>query len=108
MSGLPAAAAARYSQFPVTLGERKEFEGSLVTQIEGDFPGRSFGHVIDVPNFGQIYLATLKVEESDFDPSTQVPKNTQITLNMIEMQMGCLGSGTLTGGSGKTNGSTEP
>jgi hypothetical protein len=60
--------------------------------------------VIDVPNFGKIYLATLKIEESDFDPKTGVPKKTEITLNMIELQMGCVGSGGLTGGSGKTNG----
>jgi hypothetical protein len=85
--------------------EKKSIECSLVHQVEGDFPGRSFGHVIDVPHFGKIHLATLKIEESDFDPKTGIPKKTEFTLNMIEMEMGCVGSGNLTGGSGKTNGS---
>lgn len=105
---LPPEVGSRYNQLPSSSTEQRVVECSLVNQAEGGYPGRSFGHVIDVPNFGKIYLATLKLEESDFDPSKQTFKKTQITLNMIEMQMGCIGSGTLTAGSGKTNGSSYP
>ena len=66
------------------------------------------GHAIDVPNFGKIYLATLTVEQSDYDTPTGAPRKTTITLNMIEMVMGCVGVGNLMGGGGKTNGGTAP
>jgi hypothetical protein len=80
----------------------------LVNQVEGGYPGRSFGHAIDVPNFGKIYLGNLTIEQSDFDTPNGAPRKTTITLNMIEMVMGCVGGGTLGGGSGKTNGVTAP
>lgn len=105
---VPTEVSSRYNQLPSSSTQQRVVECSLVNQVEGGYPGRSFGHVIDVPNFGKIYLATLKLEESDFDAPTQTFKKTLITLNMIEMQLGCIGSGSLTSGSGKTNGGTYP
>lgn len=97
----------RYT-LPTASKRQRTFECSLIHKVEGDYPGQSFGHVIDVPHFGKIYLATLRIDESDFDPKTGVPKKTEFTLNMIEMQMGCVGSGGLLGGGGKTNGGNGP
>lgn len=105
---LPPEVASRYNQLPSSSTEQRVIECSLVNQAEGGYQGRSFGHVVDVPNFGKLYFATLKVEESDFDASTQTFKKTEITLKMIEMQLGCIASGTLEAGSGKTNGSSYP
>jgi hypothetical protein len=99
--------ATRYNRLPSGKKDPRVIECSLVNKVEGGYPGRNFGHVIDVPNFGKIYLATLRLDETEIDPDTKVPK-TLISLNMIEMQMGCLGGGTLLGGGGKTNGQTAP
>lgn len=105
LKNLPAEIAEQYGQAQSSGGKPGSINCSLVNQVEGGYPGRSFGHAIDVPNFGKIYLATLKVEESDFETPTGAPRKTTITLKMIEMVMGCVGGGTVSGGSGKTNGS---
>jgi hypothetical protein len=105
---LPAEILRRYNQLPSNSGNRESIECSLVNQAEGSYPGRSFGHVIDVLNFGKISLATLRLDQSDFNKETGVPMKTLITLNMLEIEMGCIGAGTLSAGSGKTNGTTQP
>jgi hypothetical protein len=108
MKNLPAEIGAHYNQAPLSAGKPGSIKCSLVNQVEGGYPGRSFGHVIDVPNFGKIYLATLTVEESDFGTPTGAPRDTTITLTMIKMVMGCVGAGMMQGGVGKTNGVTAP
>jgi hypothetical protein len=105
---LPDAVSKRYNQGPSRLPSVGSIECSLVNQAEGSYPGRSFGHVIDVPNFGRIYLATLKLEQSNPNEKTGIPMKTLITLNMLEIEMGCIGGGTVLGGGGKTNGMTNP
>jgi hypothetical protein len=105
---LPADVATYYGQASSSAGKPAPIKCSLVNQVEGGYPGRSFGHAIEVPNFGKIYLATLTVEESDYGTPTGAPRYTTITLKMIEMVMGCVGVGNLMGGGGKTNGVTAP
>ena len=100
---IPTEISNRYSRLPAISAKHEKIECSLVNQSEGGFPGRCFGNEIDVPNFGKIYLARLTLEQSDFDP-TGAPHKTTFSLNMIEMIMGCVGDGNVTGGSGKTNG----
>jgi hypothetical protein len=80
----------------------------LVNQADGSYPGRSFGHVIDVPNFGKIYLATLRLEQSDSHTPTGVPRKTLINLTMIELHMGCLAAGRAGLGNTVINGGTQP
>jgi hypothetical protein len=104
---LPAEIAGRYNQLPSSSANRESIECSLVNQAEGSYPGQSFGHVIDVPHFGKIYLATLRLDQSDPDPKSGTPRKTLISLSMIRMQMGCTGSGDTTGGTTKTNGVTN-
>jgi hypothetical protein len=103
---LPADLRKRYNQLPSSSANRESIECSLVNQVKGSFPGRSFGHVIEIPDFGKIHLGVLKVEHSDWVKN--VPKKTTITLDMIQLEMGCIVSGTGTIGSGKTNGQTGP
>jgi hypothetical protein len=108
LKNVPPDISARYNRLPATSKKQGSIQCSLVSQVEGGYAGRSFGNAIDVPNFGKIYLATLTVEESDFETPTGGPRYTTITLNMIEMVMGCVGGGTILGGGGKTNGGTQP
>jgi hypothetical protein len=105
---VPTDISTRYNRLPAVTAKQGKIECSLVNQTEGGFPGRCFGNAIDVPNFGKIHLATLTLEQSDFETPTGSPRCTTITLNMIEMAMGCVGDGTLLGGVGKTNGGTQP
>jgi hypothetical protein len=83
-------------------------ECSLVNRAEGGFPGRCFGHVIEVPNFGTIVLAALRLEQSDYEAETGTPKSTTFHLTMMELRMGCLGAGDLMLCSSHANGVTRP
>jgi len=103
---LPDELAKRYNQIPAASADRGSVECSLVNQVEGSFPGRSFGHILYIPDFGEIHLAVLKVEHSDYEGST--PKSTTISLTMVRCEMGCIGGGTILLGGGKTNGVSGP
>ncbi len=109
---LPAEVHGRYNRLPATSGEgalkQEKVECSLINQADGAYPGRSFGHVIKVPDFGTIYLATVSVEHSDFQDQTGVPKETLIHLNMLELEMGCLASGSVKVSAMIVNGRSKP
>jgi len=105
---IPSDISARYNRLPAISDKQGSISCSLVNHTEGSYPGRSYGNAIDVPNFGKIYLGNLTIEQSDFDTPNGAPRKTTITLTMIEMVMGCVGGGTLGGGSGKTNGTSQP
>lgn len=98
----------RYNQLPTKEDNLESIECSLVNQADGSFPGRSFGHVIDVPHFGKIYLATLDIDQEDFHLDTGIPKQTLISLTMIRLEMGCLADGTLRICQSIVNGRTRP
>ncbi len=112
---LPSLARERYTDLPKKViettdtGETKEteiLECSLVTSSRGSFPGRSFGHVIHVPDFGEIYLATVKVTQEDFHGG--IPHMTTVELKMVEAKLGCAATGTADTGVCVTNGVTKP
>jgi hypothetical protein len=69
---------------------------SLVDKVQGAKPGSSFGHVIHVPDFGNIFLGELLTSHHAF------------RLTMIRMEMGCANEGTLSIGTGDSNGSPMP
>jgi hypothetical protein len=98
----------KYNQNPSASGRQVSIECSLVNQADGPHPGRSFGHVIHVPNFGTIYLATVLVEQSDFKEGTDIPRATTITLKMIDVKMGCIAEGNTGVSVLTTNGRTIP
>ena len=65
---------------------------SLVSNVSGS-PGSPFGHVIDVPHFGRIYLGELKVVRTPGDPAKGIYDKYRFQLTMIRLQMGCLATG---------------
>jgi hypothetical protein len=55
-------------------------------------PAQTFGHVIHIPDFGNIFLAELTVKHNSYN------------LTMIRLEMGCLASGSMCVASGHVNG----
>ncbi len=69
---------------------------SLVDKLQGAKPGSSFGHVIHVPDFGNIFLGDLLASHHAF------------RLTMIRLEMGCANEGTMSVGTSDSNGATSP
>jgi hypothetical protein len=105
MSGLPSQVSDRYNQKPSDL--KKAIECSLLPKAEGSFPWRPFGHVIDIPHFGKVYLAIVRLEEWDPHPDNGTPRSTLIKLTMVEVRMGCATNGNGLGGNTIANGGTK-
>lgn len=104
-SNLPDEIAERYNRLPSDPNSQESIECSLVQRAEGSYPGRTFGHVIDIPHFGRLYLATVRLVETP-DPATGTI-NTLFRLTMIEAKMGCIAGGSASGGNTITNGGTK-
>ena len=98
----------RYTGFSRSAENPEAVECTLVNQASGAFPGQCYGHVIEVPDFGTICLANVRLHQSDYNPTTGTPKNTQVDLTMMDIKMGCLADGSTQVGMGKTNGTTRP
>jgi hypothetical protein len=80
---------------------------SLVSEIDEDIPGIPFGHVIHLPNFGNIFLAELTVTRKEAEPSKNgyaYPEMYIFHLDMIRVELGCLATGSGTAGSLSSNG----
>jgi len=106
---LPAHLHERYNRLSASLGSQpEEVECSLVNLAKGAFPGRSFGHVITIPDFGTIILGQVTIKHEDFKPETGVPRKTTVRLTMIDFHFGCAIDGGAGTGDGASNGSTEP
>lgn len=103
---------ARFNLYPESFenstGDEENVECSLITKAEGDFTGQCSGHIIQVPNFGTIHLAVLKLKHGDFKEGTRVPEKTLFELTMIEVEMGCIAQGTAKVAAMITNGRTRP
>jgi hypothetical protein len=69
---------------------------SLVDKVQGAKPGSSFGHVIHVPDFGNIFLGELLTSHHVF------------RLTMIRLELGCDNEGNLSIGTSNSNGATSP
>lgn len=69
---------------------------SLVQSVEVKVPAKSYGHIINVPDFGNIFLGELLVSRF----------SAQMT--MLRVEMGSLAQGSLTCGTVSSNGSTMP
>ena len=69
---------------------------SLVKEIRGGEPEDTFGHVIHVPGFGNIFLAEVTLDHRSYH------------LTMIRAEMGCASSGTVSMATARTNGQTMP
>ena len=106
--GLPTQLRERYNQHLSAVGSPEKVECSLVNRASGGHPGQSFGHLIDIPDFGKIVLGKLTVTSEDYKPGTKVPKRTTIQLTMVDLELGCAVAGGGSLGSGSTNGGTMP
>ncbi len=104
-ANLPAEIAERYNRVPSNPVPQEPIECSLVQRAEGSYPGRTFGHVIDIPHFGRVYLATVRLIEIPEPAAGTV--STLIRLTMIEAKMGCIANGSASGGNTITNGGTK-
>jgi hypothetical protein len=69
---------------------------SLVEQVERVKHATSFGHVVNVPGFGNVFLGELIVAQGVF------------RLTLIRIEMGCAGDGNMSIGTSNSNGSTMP
>jgi hypothetical protein len=69
---------------------------SLVNGVHDAAPGSSFGHVVHVPGFGNIFLGELIVTPVGFD------------LTMLRIEMGCLAEGNISFASGRGTGFPMP
>ena len=69
---------------------------ALVEKMKGTEPDSTFGHVIHVPGFGNIFLGELIVTNHAFH------------LTMLRIEMGCLGEGNVSFGSTRGNGLPMP
>ena len=90
---LPDWAASEYPKGRPALNGSGQLECSVVSGVKGA-PGTPFGHVIDLPHFGKIFLGELKVEREPGNPSKGVYDKYKFHLTMIRLEMGCLAKGT--------------
>jgi hypothetical protein len=112
---LPPKAVERFKELPPESTNVGSLECSLVKHAGG------VGHVIDVPNFGQVYLAVVKLEQSkDHHPhqhekGKEPPIKTLIKLTMVEVHLDeakdavtPMKASRLAVGEMETNGGTRP
>lgn len=69
---------------------------SLVDEVQGTKPGSSFGHVVQVPGFGNVFLGELLTDQHTF------------RLTMIRIEMGCPAEGKLSFATANSNGVGMP
>ncbi len=89
---------------------KESIESSLVSQVEVEGAPefvRGFGHVLQIRDFGKVYLGLLRVEHSDFNPQG-VPKTTLLDLTMLKFEMGCFTAGVSSAGNTIINGNSYP
>jgi hypothetical protein len=93
MVGLPKWASDQFSWDPTEVQREHRMNLSLVNSVSGA-PGKSFGHVIDLPFFGKIFLGELMItrEPINAGPRLETAVATQrysyrFTLTMIRTEM---------------------
>jgi|SRR5579863_996156 len=91
-----------YPKDPVALNGNAVLQCSVVKGITGA-PVECFGHVIDLPHFGRIYLGELKVTREPSKDPKEYDKY-RFRLTMVRLQMGCIAQGSSTAGTASTNG----
>ncbi|MGA3046174.1 MAG: hypothetical protein ABSD67_06100 [Terracidiphilus sp.] len=98
----------KYNQLAANLGKTDTVECSLVNSASGTYPGRTYGNIIRIPEFGTVNLGKLIITQEDPDPVTGVLKKTTVTITMIDLKLGCAIEGDVPIGGGSSNGTTMP
>jgi hypothetical protein len=92
MAGLPKWASDQFNWDPAAAQSQNEMSCSLVNGISGS-PGRTFGHVIELPHFGKIFLGELTVKREPandgprLEPSTVEKYKYRFILTMIRVEL---------------------
>lgn len=90
---LPEWAGKDYPKGRPALNGSGRLECSVVNGVKGA-PGTPFGHVIELPHFGKIFLGELQVERKPGNPTKGINDAYTFHLTMIRLEMGCLAKGT--------------
>jgi hypothetical protein len=78
------------------INDRGHLLCSLVKEIRGSEPENTFGQVIHVPGFGNVFLAEVTLDANTYH------------LTMLRAEMGCASSGTISMSAATANGKTMP
>lgn len=78
-------------------GEEAKVQCSLVKNVKVAGVGKSFGHLIHVPDFGKISLADLTI-------SYDKEQHATFSLTMINLDLGCIAHGSTAAGTATVNG----
>jgi hypothetical protein len=78
------------------INDRGHLLCTLVREIKGGDPDYTFGQVIHVPGFGNIFLAEVTCDAKSYH------------LTMLRAEMGCAASGTVSMATGGMNGKGQP
>ena len=105
---LPGDMRERYNRLSSSLRGAETVECSLVNQVTGSFPGRSYGHIIDIPDFGKVILGKLSITTEALKGGAPNATKTTIKLMMIDLELGCVADGSVGLVGGDTNGGTLP
>jgi hypothetical protein len=95
MKNLPEWAEEEFARDKGATKRENKAELSLVNSVNGA-PGANFGHVIDVPHFGKIYLGELTIERKPEPRNSEFKDQYTFKLRMIRLDMGCIGTGDTT------------
>lgn len=95
-TAVPAWVKERYTWDNGQLQKRAGVLCSVVTQVRGEFPGRPFGNVLDIPEIGKIFLGEFLVDHNTY------------RLIAIRAELGCATKGALAAGVVNIEGSTYP
>jgi hypothetical protein len=94
MAGLPRWASDRFNWDPAAAQSQNEMNCSLVNGVSGS-PGKTFGHVIELPHFGKIFLGELTVKREPandgprLEPSRPEEYKYRFQLTMIRVELDC-------------------
>jgi hypothetical protein len=102
--GVPEWVSEKYRWDPRQVAQKGHADCSVVSRVNGVAPGTSFGHVIDVPHFGRVFLGEVTLDRT---PATSKDEHDtyKFNLTMIRIEMGCIGHGTAKVVALDTNGS---
>ncbi|HVJ07010.1 MAG TPA: choice-of-anchor P family protein [Acidisarcina sp.] len=95
---VPAWAVERYAWVESQQGieERGHVVCSLVDSLKGEIPGKTFGHVVEIEEFGRFFFGEVVVAQGGFQ------------LTMVRAELGCAVHGSLGVASARGNGHTYP
>ncbi len=95
---VPAWAVDRYAwiESPKGIEERGHVVCSIVDSLKGEIPGKSFGHVVEIEEFGKFFFGEVIVSHGAFQ------------LTMVRAELGCAVHGSIGVASARGNGNTIP